>query len=109
MALVIKIAATITIILLCSYLANRIPSLAGLIVVTPITGLIVLLWMGVEANGQQQIIEYSRGALLGILPTVLFYLAIFFCLSKNLPFSYTVLISSGLWLFGAVLHQVVLR
>ena len=78
MQLLVKIIASAIIILLGTYVGKKVPSLAGLIVVMPITGFMVLIWLGSEKNSTQIVFEYSKGALWGIIPTIPFCLTTLF-------------------------------
>lgn len=110
MQILIKSVLSVMIILGATALARRFPSLAGLIGVMPLTGALVLVWVHLENNGRQEIMEdFARGALWGILPSILFFLAALFCLKKNLPLPLVLLISFGIWTGAASLHQWFLR
>ena len=45
MRFAIKLLVSIALILLCTSIGKKLPSLAGLIAVMPLTGLIVLIWL----------------------------------------------------------------
>ena len=106
MRLLIKLLITISVITACSYIGKKIPSLAGLIAVMPLTGLLVLLWIYTDSSGDNNImLKYTKGALWGIVPSILFFAAAFVCFKKNLPLPITLLISSGIWIISAFVHQ----
>ena len=74
MQIFIKAALSLVIIFVATGIAKRFPSAAGLIGVMPLTGALVLVWIYLENKGDQRIMEdYTRGALWGILPIILFY------------------------------------
>jgi hypothetical protein len=106
----IKLAATIAVILLCTHLGKRVPSLAGLLAVMPLTGLLVFVWLHLENEGSAAVmIPFTRGLLWGILPSILFFLTALVCLKKGLPLASVLGFSFGVWLIGAVVHQILLK
>ncbi len=89
---------------------KKIPSLAGLIGVMPLTGALVLIWMYFESKGNHHIMrEFSKGALWGILPTFLFFLTAYICFKKQLPLSVALLSGFGVWGVAALVHQSLLK
>jgi uncharacterized membrane protein (GlpM family) len=105
-----KLAYSLTFIVAATYIGKKVPSLGGLIATMPTTGLIVMIWLYAEQSGDYSLMEeYSKGALLGIFPTVLFFLTTFICFRKRLPLS--IALSAGFvsWLLGALLHQWFVR
>lgn len=75
MQLFLKILFSIAIILGATAVAKRYPSLAGLVGVMPLTGALVLVWVYLENRGNQEVmVSFAKGALWGILPSLLFFL-----------------------------------
>jgi uncharacterized membrane protein (GlpM family) len=110
MSFAIKLLISVGIILLCTQIGKRIPSLAGLIAVMPITGLIVLLWLYTDHPGDHDLMTaYTRGAVWGSLPSIAFFLVAFLCFSKQLSLPVVMAASFGVWLAGAAIHQYLLR
>lgn len=110
MQLLIKIVLSLMIILLATLAAKRFPSVAGLIGVMPLTGALVLAWVYLENQGDPGIMTgFAKGALWGILPSILFFLVAFFCLKKSMPLTAVLLVSLAAWLVGAVVHQWLLK
>jgi uncharacterized membrane protein (GlpM family) len=107
---IVKLAITISIIIICTQIGKNSPTLAGLIATMPLTGLIVLIWIYTD-NPQRNdlIIDYTRGVVWGIVPTILFFLTALICLKKDLSFSMALCISSSVWLIGAFIHQWFIR
>jgi len=110
MQILIKVVISVVVILVATAIGKRLPSTAGLIGVMPLTGALVLVWMYLENKGDPDIMQdFAKGALWGILPSILFFLVAFFCFRKHLSLP-TVLISSfGVWLAAAFAHQWVLK
>ncbi|MFB0524594.1 MAG: DUF3147 family protein, partial [Phycisphaerae bacterium] len=78
MRFLIKLLISVCVIVLCTQIGRKQPTLAGLIAVMPLTGLIVLVWLYVDNPGNFTLMtDYSKGALWGICPSVLFFLAAF--------------------------------
>ncbi len=86
------------------------PTLAGLIAVMPLTGLIVLVWLYLDNPGNFALMtDYTKGAFWGIVPTILFFLVAFICFQKHLPLWIVLCASFAVWLVGAFFHQWLLK
>ncbi|MHC1699051.1 MAG: DUF3147 family protein [Geobacteraceae bacterium] len=110
MQLFLKILLSIVIILGATSVAKRFPSLAGLVGVMPLTGALVLVWVYLENRGNQVVmVNFSKGALWGMLPSLLFFLVAFFCFKKG--FSLPLVLGSSflVWLVAAGVHQTLLK
>ena len=106
----LKLALSLTFIVTATYVGKKVPSLGGLIATMPSTGLLVMIWLYADHSGDHSLMEeYSKGALLGIFPTVLFFLAAFLCFRKRLPFCFALAAGFASWLMGAFLHQWLTR
>ncbi|MHC4616683.1 MAG: DUF3147 family protein [Planctomycetota bacterium] len=106
MRFVIKLLISIGIITFCSWIGRRLPGLAGLIAVMPLTGVIVLVWLYLDHPGNFTLItEYTKGAFWGILPSILFFLAALICFHKRLPLWIVLSASFAVWLAAAFIHQ----
>jgi len=107
MRFVIKLLISVCIIVFCGQIGRKLPSLAGLIAVMPLTGLIVLIWLHLDNPGNFKLMnDYCKAALWGILPSILFFLAAFVCFRKELRRLWIVLcISFVVWLIAAFIHQ----
>lgn len=110
MQFLIKLAISLCIIILCTQIGRQQSSLAGLISVMPITSLIVLLWRYSEnPEDFEAMVDFSKGALWGILPSILFFLVAFICFRKRLALWMVLSASFAVWLIGAYIHQRLLR
>ena len=110
MQFTIKLLISISVILLCSQIGKKFPTLGGLIATMPLTGVIVLVWLYTDNPGDFSLMEdYTIGALLGIVPTILFFLSASICFYKHLSLTETLTISFGIWFVGACFHQYLLR
>ena len=110
MRFVIKVLISVCIIVLCTQIGRKLPTLAGLIAVMPLTGLIVLLWLYTD-NPQNFTLmtQYCKGALWGIIPSVLFFLVAFICFRKHLPLWIVLCSSFAVWVIAAFIHQWLLN
>jgi len=96
----------VCIILLCVEIGRKQPTLAGLIAVMPITSLVALILLYRDNSGKSDLMtDYTRGALWGILPSILFFLVAFVCFRKHLPLWIVLCASFGVWLIAAFIHQ----
>ena len=106
----VKAAISLLIILIATAIGKRFPSAAGLVAVMPLAGALVLVWVYVESSGDAKVMkDFSKGALWGFIPSLMFYLTAFFCFRKQLPLSVTLISSLGVWFAAAVIHQLLLR
>jgi len=107
---IIKIIISVAIILLCTAIGKKLPSLAGLIAVMPLTGLIVLIFLHYENPQNSEImLNYTKAALWGIAPSILFFLVAFVCFKKQLSLPIILTASFAAWLTAAALHQYLLK
>jgi len=110
MHIFLKIIISAAIILIATSIGRKYPSAAGLIGVMPLTGAMVLAWLYAENKGDSRtMVNFSRGALWGIVPSILFFLVAFVCFKKNLPLPVVLGASFGAWLGAAFIHQWALR
>lgn len=110
MQILIKILISVVIIIVATAIGKRLPSAAGLIGVMPLTGALVLVWIYLENKGDSHIMqEFTKGALWGILPSILFFLVAFICLKKQLPLALALVLSFGVWVVAALIHQWILK
>ena len=106
----IKLIITLAIIIFCTQIGKKAPTLAGLIATAPITTLIVLLWLWSDRPSDFKLMtDYTRGVLLGIIPTALFFITAFLCFKKQISILPTVAISFAAWLAAAIAHQLMLK
>ena len=110
MQLALKIIISVAIILTATTIAKRFPSVAGLIAVMPLTGALVLVWVYLENDGNAQVMQaFTKGALWGIIPSILFFAVVLICLKKEAPLPVLLAASSMIWLAAAVVHQWMTR
>jgi uncharacterized membrane protein (GlpM family) len=110
MQILLKIALSVAILLVATAIAKRLPSTAGLIGVMPLTGALVLVWVYLENKGDAKTMQdFARGALWGIVPSILFFLAALFCFKKHLSLPVVLAASFGVWLVAALVHQWILK
>ena len=106
----IKILISVIIIVFCTQIGRRLPTLAGLVAVMPLTGLIVLVWLYTDnPDNFNIVIDYTKGALWGILPSILFFLTAFICFRRHLSLWIVLCASFAVWLIAAFFHQWLLH
>jgi uncharacterized membrane protein (GlpM family) len=106
MRFVVKLLISVGIIIFCTQVGRKLPTLAGLIAVMPLTGAIVLVWLYVDNPGNFGLMtDYTKGALWGILPSILFFLVAFVCFRKQLPLWIVLCASFSVWVIAAAVHQ----
>lgn len=69
-----------------------------------------IFWVYLENKGNSEIMQgFARGALWGILPSILFFLVALFCFKRE--FSLVTVLVSGFtaWLAAATVHQWILK
>ena len=110
MPFLVKLLITNVIIIVCTQIGRKFPTLGGLIATMPLTSLIVLVWLASDNPGNTRLLtDYTRGVLWGIIPTILFFLAAYICFRKELPFSLMLCAGFAVWLLAAGVHQWLLR
>ena len=110
MQLLIKVILSVAIILIATAIGRKFPSAAGLIGVMPLTGALVLVWIYLEHQGNPEIMQsFAKGALWGMLPSILFFLVALFCFKRQMPLSVVLVASFGIWIVAAAVHQWVLK
>ena len=106
MRFIIKLSISIGMILLCTQIGRKMPTLAGLLAVMPLTGLIVLLWIYSDNPGNFDIMtQYVKGALWGIIPSILFFAVAFVCFRRHLSIWIVLTASFTVWVAAAAVHQ----
>ena len=106
----IKLFVSVGIIIFCTQIGRKLPTLAGLIAVMPLTGLIVLLLLYSDNPGNFNLMtDYLKGALWGIVPSILFFVVAFVCFRKHLPIWIVLSASFAVWLVAAIVHQWLLN
>ena len=105
MQFAIKIIIAIAIITTAQYVAHNRPSLAGLISVMPLTGLIVMLWVWYENRKPETMSRYTLGAVWGIIPAILFFITAYLCFRAKLHITVVLGLSSMVWIIAAFVHQ----
>lgn len=110
MQLVTKVVLSVAIILAATAIGRKLPAAAGLVGVMPLTGALVLVWMYLESSGDSVImLQFTRGALWGIVPSILFFAVAFLCFTRQLSLPVVLVLSFGAWLVGALVHQWLLK
>ena len=110
MQALLKITLSVVVIIAATAIARKFPSAAGLIAVMPLTGALVLVWVYLENKGNANIMQdFAKGALWGILPSILFFLVALLCFKKQISLLGVLASSFGVWLLAAIIHQWVTR
>lgn len=110
MQLFVKVALSVVIILAATAIGKKLPATAGLIGVMPLTGALVLVWMYLESNGDANTMQQlTKGALWGIVPSILFFVVALLCFRRGLPLTIVLVSSFGAWLGAALVHQWLLK
>jgi uncharacterized membrane protein (GlpM family) len=110
MRFVIKLLISVCVIAICAQVGRKLPSLAGLIAVMPLTGVIVLVWLYVDNPGNFELMSaYTRGALWGILPSDLFFVVAYLCFRRHLALWIVLCASFAVWVIVAFIHQWLLK
>lgn len=110
MRFIIKLLVSLCIISICAQIGRKMPSLAGLVAVMPLTGFLVLMWLYMDNPGNNQImVDYTKAALWGIIPSILFFLVAFVCFSRQLSLWIVICASFAVWFVAAFVHQWLLK
>lgn len=110
MQILVKAVISLVVIFAATGIAGRFPLAAGLIGVMPLTGVLVLVWVYLENNGDPEIMQgFAKGALWGIVPSALFFLAALFCFKKEFSLPIVLISSFAVWIAAAFVHQWFLK
>src|SRR5512135_3477644 len=102
MRFLIKLLIAALVIAFCTGIGKKLPQLAGLIAVMPLTGLIVLVWLYLDNPGNFDLMAgYTKGALFGILPTMLFFLTCYICFQRRLSLTIALFAGFAVWIIAA--------
>jgi len=105
----VKLFISICIIIFCTQIGKKLPTLGGLIATAPITSLIVLLWLYTDRPGDFKLMsDFTKGVIWGIIPTTLFFITAYLCFKKQFNIGIVLGASSSVWLIGAFVHQYML-
>jgi len=106
----LKLLFSNLVILCCVWLGRRHPSLAGLIATMPLTSLIVLLWLYFDNPREKgPLTTYVGGVFFGVIPTLIFFGAVWLCLRRGIPLTVSLLAGLVVWAASAIVHQLLLR
>ncbi len=76
----------------------------------PLTGALVLVWVYLENDGNAEVMQsFAKGALWGIIPSILFFLVALLCVKKQVPLPGILASSFGIWVVAAIVHQWMTR
>ena len=110
MRFLIRLIISVGVIVFCAQIGRKLPTLAGLIAVMPLTGLIVLVWLYADSPDNAILLaRYCKGAVWGILPSVLFFLVAWICFRKHMPLYIVLAAGFFVWLVAAAVHQLLLH
>lgn len=110
MRFLIKLLIAALVIAACTGIGKKLPQLAGLIAVMPLTGLIVLVWLYLDNPGNSGLMaDYAKAAVFGILPTMLFFLTCYICFQRRLSLTIALCAGFAVWIIAALIHQWLLK
>lgn len=106
----IKLLFSIVVIIVCTQIGRRFPSLSGLIATMPIVSVIILVWLYSDNPGDFKLMEdFTKAALWGILPSILFFIVAYYCFRNHYGIGIVLGVSFSTWLIGAFVHQWFLK
>jgi len=110
MRFTVRLLISVFVIAVCLQIGKKQPTLAGLIAVMPLTGLLIMVWLYRDKPGDfETMIRYAKGAVWGILPSILFFATALFCFYKRMPLWVVLFASFAVWLGGAFVHQLLVK
>jgi hypothetical protein len=108
--ILIKLFVSVAIIIVCTQIGSKLPSLSGLIATMSIVSVIILVWVYTDNPGDFKLMEdFTKAALWGILPSILFFIVAHICFIKHYPIGIVLSAGFGTWLMRAFVHQWLLR
>jgi uncharacterized membrane protein (GlpM family) len=110
MQILLKAVLSLIIIFAATALAKRLPAAGGLIATMPLAGALVLVWVYIESGGDRGVMQaFSKGALWGILPSIIFYLVAFSCFRWHRSLAVALSASFAAWGLAALVHLLILK
>lgn len=110
MQILLKASLSLIVIFAATALAKRLPSAGGLIATMPLAGALVLVWVYLENGSEKGFMQvFAKGAIWGILPSIVFYVTAFFCFKWEKSLAITLLASFAAWGLAAIVHQLILK
>jgi hypothetical protein len=106
---VLKVFVAAAIISFSSWLSNKKPELAGLILALPLMTLLALPFSYAEYKDAETSIKFAKSIFLGIPVSLLFFIPFLFADKLHLPFWALYAIGIGLLVAGYFLHQFLIR
>jgi len=100
----LKLIVSAFVIVILSELAKKMPCLSGVIAAMPLTTLLVIIWLKIEKNPSNVIISFSKGVIIGIAPTIIFFVS-FIILLKKMPFTTSLILSMLVWLIVVLVFR----
>lgn len=105
-----KTLITAALVVLVSEVSKRSPLLAGLFASLPLVSVLAILWLYVDTGSAQQVSDLSRGVLLMILPSLLFFICLPLLLKLGAPFAVAMLgavaiTAGGYWAYVQILAR----
>jgi len=109
--LAFKTIISAVIIVSVAEIAKRSPLLAGLVASLPLVSVLAIVWLYVDTKSPEQVTELSRGILLMILPSLIFFIALPIGLKIGMPFTFALIASmlitaATYWVYTALLGRL---
>ena len=109
MFLIIKALLSVVIILLITSISKKASLLGGIVAMMPFNIILSLIWLNYEKKDTNLLWNFSKAALFGVVPTIVFLLFLIFFLQKNFKFSNALLISIAFLGVAAYLQYKLLK
>ena len=109
MFLIIKALLSGVIILLITTISKKASLLGGIVAMMPFNIILSLIWLNYEKKDTNLLWNFSKAALFGVVPTIVFLLFLIFFLQKNFKFSNALLISIAFLGVAAYLQYKLLK
>jgi len=87
MYVLVKILVSAIIISFITEIANRLPTIGGVIASLPLVSLLSIIWLYVQGEGQQTISKFAYGVLFGLPSTAVMLIIVLMCLRQSLSIS----------------------
>jgi len=87
---IVKVTVSAILIAIITEIAKKNPNFGGILAALPIISFLSLIWLSAQGGTMSELIDFTKGVIMGLPATIFFVLGIFFSLKlfHSLPISF---------------------